>query len=155
MGDPTAFYEADADLRVHKWLHGIWPRRPVRPEAWRLYFVVIVGDEPVGMQDLIGDQFDSFGTVETSSWDSSDVRRRAIGSEMRSAILHLTFDGFGARKLTARRPLTTPAPTASQSALGTSATERHGPHMRVGPCSGSAGGSGARRGRPDGATTSR
>lgn len=97
--DPSAFYESDADGRVHKWLQGIWRGRgTVRPEVWRLYFVVIVGDEPIGMQDLIGDQFDSFGTVETSSWVSSDARRRGIGTEMRSAILHLAFDGLGAEE---------------------------------------------------------
>jgi len=59
---------------------------------------VIADDEPIGMQDLIGDEFDSFGTVETSSWVSSDVRRRGIGTEMRSAILHLAFDGLGAKE---------------------------------------------------------
>jgi RimJ/RimL family protein N-acetyltransferase len=97
--DPSAFYEPDPDERVHQWLRGIWRGRgAVRPDAWRLYFVVIVDDEPIGMQDLIGDEFDSFGTVETSSWVSTDVRRRGIGTEMRSAILHLAFDGLGAEE---------------------------------------------------------
>jgi RimJ/RimL family protein N-acetyltransferase len=95
--DPSAFYEEDPDVRVRKWLQGIWRGRgTVRPELWRLYFVVMAGDEPIGMQDLIGDQFESFGTVETSSWVSSDARRRGIGTEMRSAILHLAFDGLAA-----------------------------------------------------------
>ena len=58
----------------------------------------MVDGEPVGMQDLIGHEFDTFGTVETFSWLSSDVRRRGIGSEMRSAILHLAFEGLGAEE---------------------------------------------------------
>jgi RimJ/RimL family protein N-acetyltransferase len=70
----------------------------VRPDLWRLYFVVIVDGEPVGMQDLTGNEFDSFGTVESTSWVSSDARRRGIGTEMRSAILHLAFDGLGAEE---------------------------------------------------------
>lgn len=51
---------------------------------------------PSGQQDLTGNEFDAFGTVESTSWVSSDVRRRGIGTEMRSAILHLAFDGLGA-----------------------------------------------------------
>lgn len=95
--DPSAFYEPDPDVRVQKWLRGVWRGRgTVRPGRWRLYFVVIVDGEPVGQQDLTGDEFDSFGTVETTSWVSSDARQRGIGTEMRSAILHLAFDGLGA-----------------------------------------------------------
>lgn len=95
--DPSAFYEADPDVRVAKWLQGVWRARgTVRPDAWRLAFVVIVDDEPVGQQDLTGNDFDSFGTVESTSWVSSDLRRRGIGSEMRAAILHLAFEGLGA-----------------------------------------------------------
>jgi RimJ/RimL family protein N-acetyltransferase len=97
--DPSSFYEPDPDVRVQKWLQGIWRGRgTVRPELWRLYFVVIVDREPIGMQGLIGDQFDSFGTVETTSWLSSDTRRRGIGTEMRAAILHLAFEGLGAEE---------------------------------------------------------
>ena len=97
--DPSSFYEPDPEVRVHKWLQGIWRGRgTVSADRWRLYFVVIVDDEPIGMQDVIGDQFDSFGTVETSSWVSADVRQRGIGTEMRSAILHLAFDGLGAEE---------------------------------------------------------
>jgi len=97
--DPFWAYESDPDVRVHKWLQGVWRGRgTVKPELWRLHFVVIVDGEPVGMQDLIGDQFDSFGTVETFSWLSSDARQRGIGTEMRSAVLHLAFEGLGAEE---------------------------------------------------------
>lgn len=97
--DPSAFYESDPDMRVWTWLQGIWRGRGrVGPELWRLYFVVIVDGEPVGMQDLTGNEFDSFGTVETTSWVSSDARQRGIGTEMRAAVLHLAFDGLGAEE---------------------------------------------------------
>ena len=95
--DPFWAYEPDPDIRVNKWLQGIWRGRgTVNPDRWRLHFVVMVDGEPVGMQDLIGDGFDTFGTVESFSWLSSDVRLRGIGTEMRSAILHLAFEGLGA-----------------------------------------------------------
>lgn len=97
--DPSAFYEPDPDERVRKWLQGIWRgRATVSPEHWRLYFVVLVDGKTVGMQGLIGAGFDSFGTVETSSWISSDVRQRGTGTETRAAILHLAFDGLAAEE---------------------------------------------------------
>ena len=95
--DPNSFYEPDPDTRVEKWMQGVWRARgTVRSDLWRLNFIVLVDDEPVGQQDLTGHDFDAFGTVESTSWVSSDVRRRGIGSEMRTAIVHLAFEGLGA-----------------------------------------------------------
>ncbi len=97
--DPSSFYEPDPNVRVQKWLQGIWRGRgTVRPDRWRLYFVVMLDGEPAGMQDLIGQEFDEFGIVESSSWLSTDVRQRGLGTEMRSAILHLAFAGLGAKE---------------------------------------------------------
>jgi hypothetical protein len=39
-------------------------------------FVVLVDDEPVGQQDLTGNEFDAFGTVESTSWVSSTTPAR-------------------------------------------------------------------------------
>ena len=97
--DPSSFYESDPEARVQGWLRGVWRGRgTVTPARWRLYFAVLVDGEPVGMQDVIGDEFDAFGTVETSSWIASDVRQRGVGTETRSAILNLAFDGLGAQE---------------------------------------------------------
>ncbi|RMB60005.1 GNAT family N-acetyltransferase [Tessaracoccus antarcticus] len=95
--DPMSLYESDPDARVRQWLLGIWRGRgSVTSSFWRLYFVVMLDGEPVGMQDLVGDGFATFGSVTTFSWLSRDVRGRGLGTEMRHAILHLAFDGFGA-----------------------------------------------------------
>ena len=97
--DPSSFYESDPDARVQGWLRGVWRGRgTLTPDRWRLYFVVVLDGEAVGMQDLIGDGFATFGTVESSSWISTDVRQRGIGRECRSAILHLAFEGLGAKE---------------------------------------------------------
>jgi RimJ/RimL family protein N-acetyltransferase len=97
--DPMSFYETDPDLRVTKWLRAIWRRRgAVEPDFWRLYFVVMVDGRPVGEQTLTGVQFSALGTVTTFSWLSSDLRGRGLGREMREAILHLAFDGLGAKE---------------------------------------------------------
>ncbi|MFE7505368.1 GNAT family N-acetyltransferase [Promicromonospora sp. NPDC057488] len=97
--DPMSLYESDPDVRVEKWLQSIWRGRGrVSPDAWRLYFVVLLDGEPVGVQDLIGDRFADVGTVTTFSWLSSAVRRRGVGREVRQAILHLAFEGLGAKE---------------------------------------------------------
>lgn len=95
--DPCSFYESDPDERVRGWLRGIWRGRgTVDPDRWRLHFVVFADGEAVGQQDLSAHDFDAFGTVETTSWVSTDARQRGIGTEMRAAILHLAFEGLGA-----------------------------------------------------------
>jgi len=97
--DPMSFYETDPDLRVAKWLRAIWRRRgTVDPDAWRLYFVVMVDGRPVGEQTLTGVNFSALGTVTTFSWLSVDQRGHGLGREMRAAILHLAFDGLGAKE---------------------------------------------------------
>jgi RimJ/RimL family protein N-acetyltransferase len=96
--DPMSLY-ADSPEREWRWLRAIWKGRgAANPDSWRLYFVVVVDGEAVGMQDLIGEEFASFGTVTSFSWLKPGVRASGIGTEMRSAILHLAFAGLGARE---------------------------------------------------------
>lgn len=96
--DPMSLYE-DGPQREWGWLRGIWSGRGrISSGFWRLYFVVVIDGEPVGMQDLIGTAFATFGTVTTFSWLSPDVRGGGFGKEMRQAVLHLAFDGLGARE---------------------------------------------------------
>lgn len=117
--DPHSFYEADPDVRVQKWMQGVWRGRgTVRPDLWRLQFVVMVDGEPVGMQDVIGDEFDSFGTVETSSWIDAEVRGRGIATETRSAILHLAFEGLGSREAHSEAAMNNTASNAISERLG-------------------------------------
>ena len=96
--DPMSLYDESPD-REWKWLRAIWAGRGrVTPAFWRLYLVVMVDDEPVGMQDLIGDDFAQFGIVTTFSWLRPDRRAHGVGTEMRAAALHLAFDGLAARE---------------------------------------------------------
>jgi RimJ/RimL family protein N-acetyltransferase len=97
--DPMSFYEPDPDVRVARWLRSIWRRRgEVGPDAWRLYFVVMVDGRPVGEQTLTGVTFAALGTVTTFSWLSTDERGRGLGHEMRAAVLQLAFGGLGAKE---------------------------------------------------------
>lgn len=96
--DPMSLYKDSPD-REWAWLRGVWAGRArISDSFWRLYFVVAVNGEPVGMQDLIGTDFSAFGTVSTFSWLSPEVRGNGLGKEMRQAVLHLAFEGLGARQ---------------------------------------------------------
>ncbi|WP_017591665.1 GNAT family N-acetyltransferase [Nocardiopsis potens] len=96
--DPMSLYE-DGREREWSWLRSVWRGRGrVGPDLWRLYFVVVVDGEPVGMQDLTGADFALYGTVSTFSWLDPDLRGGGLGKEMRQAVLHLAFDGLGARE---------------------------------------------------------
>lgn len=99
--DPMSLYEEDPDVRVRRWLQGIWRGRgSVTPEFWRLHLVVLVEGRPVGMQDLIGDHFGTYGSVVSFSWLDSDLRGKGMGTEMRHAALHLAFAGLRASEAT-------------------------------------------------------
>jgi RimJ/RimL family protein N-acetyltransferase len=96
--DPMSLYE-DNPRREWNWLRRIWAGRArVDQQQWRFYFVVMIDSNPIGMQDLIGINFATFGTVSTFSWLEPSFRRRGLGTEMRSAVLHLAFAGLDARE---------------------------------------------------------
>lgn len=96
--DPISFY-AENPERVWGWLRGIWRGRGrVTDELWRLYFVVVVEGEAVGMQDLTGENFAKFGTVASFSWLAPSHRGKGLGAEMRAAILQLAFEGLDAKE---------------------------------------------------------
>lgn len=117
--DPMSLYERDPDLRVARWLQGVWRGRgTVRPDFWRLYFVVVVDDEPVGMQDIIGQQFGHFGSAVTFSWLSADLRGRGLRREMREAALHLVFAGLDAREAVSEAFLNNQGSNRVSAAMG-------------------------------------
>ncbi|MBR7825487.1 GNAT family N-acetyltransferase [Actinospica sp. MGRD01-02] len=116
--DPMSLYKDSPD-REWSWLRAVWSGRGrVTESFWRLYFVVVLDGEPVGMQDLIATDFAAFGTVSTFSWLSPDVRRRGLGREMRQAVLHLAFDGLGAREAASDAFADNPASNRVSAALG-------------------------------------
>jgi RimJ/RimL family protein N-acetyltransferase len=78
----------------------------------------MVEDIPVGMQDLIGTDFAAFGTVPTFSWLQPSFRRRGLGTEMRSAILHLAFGGLDAREASSEAFTDNEVSNAVSRALG-------------------------------------
>ncbi len=66
--------------------------------AWHLPLAAVVDGEVVGIQGVGGDAWSVTRTVTTGSWLGRAHQGRGIGREMRAAILHLAFDGFGAAR---------------------------------------------------------
>ncbi|XVU26366.1 GNAT family N-acetyltransferase [Actinoplanes sp. CA-054009] len=96
--DPMSLYD-DSPAREWNWLRRVWSGRSrVSEDFWRLYFVIVADGEPLGMQDMVGRDFTALGTVTTFSWLAPAARGKGLGKESRSAILHLAFEGFGARE---------------------------------------------------------
>ncbi|MGE6747842.1 GNAT family N-acetyltransferase [Streptomyces niveus] len=54
----------------------------------------------VGRQDLGATDFAVTGEAHTGSWLGQAYQGRGIGTEMRAAVLHLAFEGLGARSMT-------------------------------------------------------
>jgi RimJ/RimL family protein N-acetyltransferase len=116
--DPISHYEP-SPTREWRWLRGVWTARGrVEPAFWRLPLVVEVDEDVLGMQDLIASDFATFGTVTTFSWLAPRARGGGIGREMRAAILHLAFAGFGAREATSEAFLDNAASNAVSRSLG-------------------------------------
>ncbi|MFC7479360.1 GNAT family N-acetyltransferase [Luedemannella flava] len=152
--DPISFY-ADSPDREWQWLRGIWAGRGrMSPDAWRLYFAVLVDAEPVGMQDLIGRNFTRFGTVSSFSWLAPGSRGQGLGKEMRAAILHLAFAGLGAREAGSDAFADNAASNGISVAWATSRTARTGTPAAASRRGSSSGGSPATRGNGSAATTS-
>ena len=117
--DPMSLYNEDPAQRVDAWLRAIWRARGnVGPDFWRVCLAVVVDGRAVGMQDVIGDRFDRFGTIVTFSWLATDERGRGLGREMRAAALHLAFAGLAAREVASDAFVDNDASNATSKSLG-------------------------------------
>ena len=78
-------------------LHWHWGQRANwRPEHWSFDTVVLVDGEVVGTHAAAARDFAVLRSVDTGSWLGRRFQGQGIGKEMRSAMLHLAFEGLGA-----------------------------------------------------------
>jgi RimJ/RimL family protein N-acetyltransferase len=78
-----------------------WRRRGTwTPQDWTLDLVVFEQGRPVGVQEVGAQEFATLREVWTGSWLGLKHQGRGIGSEMRSAVLHLGFAGLDAAEAT-------------------------------------------------------
>lgn len=66
------------------------------PQRWALNLVVIHAGQIVGTQAIEGTDFAVTRQFETGSWLGQRFQGKGIGTAMRSAVLHLGFEGLGA-----------------------------------------------------------
>lgn len=66
------------------------------PDSWTIPLMVLAGGEPLGIQDVRGDQFLQLRVAGTASWLRRDAQGQGYGKEMRAAVLALAFDGLDA-----------------------------------------------------------
>jgi RimJ/RimL family protein N-acetyltransferase len=72
--------------------------RDWRPYDWRLELVAFRDGDPVGCQGLAAKQFGPTRRATTGSWLGSPWQGQGLGTEMRSAVLTLLFDGLRGRE---------------------------------------------------------
>lgn len=75
-------------------------RADTQPESWKLNFAVLTEEQVIGGCGLNADDFDVLRSAETGSWLGLAYQGRGLGKELREALLHLAFDGFGAEVAT-------------------------------------------------------
>jgi RimJ/RimL family protein N-acetyltransferase len=88
------------------------------PESWRLTMAVVADGRILGAQDLTATEFPRRKSVQTGSWLTRSAQGRGLGKEMRTAILHLAFDGLGALEAHSRAFTMNPASIAVSRAVG-------------------------------------
>jgi RimJ/RimL family protein N-acetyltransferase/predicted GNAT family acetyltransferase len=69
-----------------------------RPEDWGLNFVAFHEGDPIGSQSLNAEDFPHTCSVGTGSYLLRPFQGRGLGTEMRTAVLALAFDGLGAER---------------------------------------------------------
>jgi RimJ/RimL family protein N-acetyltransferase len=96
-----------------------WRRRGTwAPEDWMLNLTVFLDGRPVGVQSIGAAQFAVVREVHTGSWLGQEHQGKGIGTEMRSAVLHLAFAGLGADEATSAAFTDNAASLAVSNRLG-------------------------------------
>ncbi|MGA0567722.1 GNAT family N-acetyltransferase [Rathayibacter sp. KR2-224] len=67
-------------------------RANVSPERWGISFTVLLGGDPIGIQELHAHNFANLRTVESGSWLTRSAQGKGLGTEMRAALLMFAFD---------------------------------------------------------------
>jgi RimJ/RimL family protein N-acetyltransferase len=91
--------DAPAEDLPRSSLKHFWSRRASwEPHDWNCPMAVLVDGEVLGVQDVMAKDFAATKLVKTGSWLTRKRQGEGFGKEMRTAILHLAFEGLGAQR---------------------------------------------------------
>lgn len=77
----------------------LWDQRSTaQRDDWHLPLVTVVDGQVVGSQGIAATSWRALREVETGSWLARSHQSRGLGTEMRTAVLHLAFAGFRAER---------------------------------------------------------
>lgn len=96
---PFAFPWTDAESPELEWnSYRYWwrTRAETTADKWMIDLAVVVDGKVVGACGLGAEKFPTLRSFATGSWLGLAHQGQGIGKEMRAAILHLGFAGFGA-----------------------------------------------------------
>lgn len=97
----------------------LWDQRSTaQRDDWHLPLVTVVDGEVIGTQGLLASSWSVLREVETGSWLGRAHQGKGIGTEMRAAVLHLAFAGFGAVRATTSAWEDNPSSLAVTQRLG-------------------------------------
>ena len=95
-------------------------------ESWTLTLVPFIDGEPLGNQALRASDFPLVRQFDTGSYLLAHAQGRGIGTEMRTAALHLAFEGLGALEAKSEAHVDNLASNGVSRRLGYEVTHRHG-----------------------------
>ena len=105
--------------RARSVLQYAWSRLAAwTPDDWELNLAVFEGDRVLGTQSISARRFAVLGQVETGSWLGRRYHGRGVGTEMRTAVLHLAFAGLDADEAISSAFDDNPASTGVSTKLG-------------------------------------
>src|SRR6266702_6915684 len=94
----VAWTDASPDERARGTLQYHWSQwGSWKPSDWTLELAVVRDGAVVGSQGVGGHDFAVLREVHTGSWLGRRYQGQGIGTRMRAAVLHLAFEGLGAR----------------------------------------------------------
>jgi RimJ/RimL family protein N-acetyltransferase len=94
----VAWTDAPPDERARGTLQYHWSRwASWRPSDWMLELAVVRDGTVVGVQAIGARDFAVLREVSTGSWLGRRHQGQGTGTQMRAAVLHLAFEGLGAR----------------------------------------------------------
>jgi len=95
----TRWTEVPPPFQQRNTLGFFWTQRTtLQGDTPHLTLAVVVDGDVVGVQSMMTSSWSGTRTFETGSWLGLTHQGRGLGKEMRAAILHLAFDGFGATR---------------------------------------------------------